>query len=73
MVKDWNRVIFMNEMAIKVDQEWMSRIFVWRKKGEKYHKDCIDERKRFTEGMIFWKVFRGGKMGLGFFFDLSKG
>src|SRR2546423_3173396 len=73
MVKDWNRVIFMDEMAIKVGQERTSCVFVRRKKGEEYHKDCVDERKRATGGMMFWGAFRGGKMGPGFFFDLPKG
>jgi hypothetical protein len=72
-VEDWNRVIFTDEMAIKVGQERTSRVFVWRKKGEEYHKDCVDERKRSTGGMMFWGAFRGGKMGPGFFFDRAKG
>ena len=47
------RVIFTDEMSIKVGQERTSRVFVWRKKGEEYHKDCVNERKRSTGGMMF--------------------
>jgi transposase len=72
-VEDWNRVIFTDEMSIKVGQERTSCVFVWRKKGEEYHKDYVDARKRSTGGMMFWGAFRGGKMGLGFFFELAKG
>ena len=72
-VEDWYRVIFTDEMSIKVGQERTSRVFVWRKKGEEYHKDCVDDRKRSTGGMMFWGAFRGGKMGPGFFFELKKG
>ena len=56
-------VIFTDEMSIKVDQERTSRVFVWRKKGEECHKDCVNERKRFTGGMMFWGAFRKGKIG----------
>ena len=52
-VKDWMRVIFTDEMSIKVGQEQTSRVFVWRKKGEEFHKDCVDERKKSTGGMMF--------------------
>ena len=60
-------------MSIKVGQERTSRVFVWRKKEEEYHKDCVDEKKRSTGGMMFWGAFRMGKMGPGFFFKLEKG
>ena len=72
-VEDWQRVIFTDEMSIKVGQERASRVFVWRKKGEEYHKDCIDARKRSTGGMMFWGAFRYGKVGPGLFFQLEKG
>src|SRR5438270_4285686 len=51
----------------------MSRVFIWRKKGEEYHKDCLNERKRGTCGMMFWGTFRSGKMGPGFFFSVKAG
>ena len=66
-------IIFTDEMSIKVGQERTSRVFVWRKKGEEYHKDCVDARKRSTGGMMFWGAFRRGKIGPGFFFELAKG
>jgi len=72
-VEDWRKVIFTDEMSIKVGQERASLVFVWRKKGEEYHKDCINERKRSTGGMMFWGAFRGGKMGPGLFFKLEQG
>ena len=72
-IEDWKRIIFTDEMSIKVGQERASRVFVWRKKGEEYHKDCVNERKRSTGGMMFWGAFRNGKMGPGLFFKLEKG
>ena len=72
-VKDWMCIIFTDEMSIKVGQEQTSRVFVWHKKGEEFHKDCIYERKRSTGGMMFWGAFCMGKIGLGFFFKLEKG
>lgn len=72
-IEDWKRVIFTDEMSIKVGQERASVVFVWRKKGEEYHRDCVDERKRSTGGMMFWGAFRSGKMGPGLFFHLEKG
>ena len=67
------RVIFTDEISIKVGQERTSRVFVWRKKGEEYHKDCVNERKRSTGGMMFWGAFRKGKIGPRLFFKLEKG
>jgi len=48
-------------------------MWVWRKTGEEFHKDCVDARKRATGGMMLWGAFRVGKMGPGFFFDLKAG
>ena len=39
-----------------------------------FHPDCIDYRKRaIGTGMMFWGVFRWGKMGPGVFFELEDG
>ena len=72
-VEDWKRVLFTDEMSIKIGMERMSIMWVWRKKGEKFHKDCVDQRKREGVGMMFWGAFRADKMGPGFFFDLKSG
>jgi transposase len=73
-VEDWKRVLFSDEMGVKLFMERNSRDWVWRKKGEEYHPDCINYRKRPQgTGIIFWGVFRKGKMGPGTFFDLEKG
>jgi len=40
-------------MSIKVGMDRMSVIWVWRKKEEKFHKDCVDLRKRKGVGMMF--------------------
>ena len=72
--EDWKRVLFSDEMSVKLFMERNSRDRVWRKKGEKYHRDCINYRKRPQgTGIIFWAVFRKGKMGPRVFFDLEKG
>ena len=72
-VEDWMRVIFTDEMSIKVGQKRTSRVFVWPKNGEEFHKDCVNERKRSTGSMMFWGAFRMRKMGPGFFFKLERG
>lgn len=70
-VEDWKRVIWTDEMSIKIAMERLSVMWVWRKPDEKYHKDCVEPRKRSTGGMMFWGAFRMGKMGPGLFFDLK--
>ena len=72
-IEDWKWVIFMDEMSIKVGMNRMTIMWVWRKQGEEFHKDCVNPRKRSTGGMMFWGVFRGGKMGPGLFFELKPG
>ena len=73
-VEDWARVIFTDEMAVKIGMERHSKDMVWRKDGEALHPDCINYRKRPSgTGMMFWGAFRMGKMGPGLFFDLEAG
>jgi hypothetical protein len=52
-VEDWKCVLFTDEMSIKIGMERRSIVWVWRKKGEKFHKDCVDQRKREGVGMMF--------------------
>jgi hypothetical protein len=73
IVEDWKRVIFMDEMSIKVGENRKCIMWVWRKPGEEFHKDCMDARRYATGGMMFWGVFRMGKMGPGMFFELQPG
>ena len=48
--------------------------YVWRKVDEEFHPDCINYQKRPTgTRMMFWDVFRKGKIKPGLFFDLMKG
>jgi transposase len=70
-VEDWACVIFTDEMSIKIAMERLSVMWVWRKLDEKYHKDCVEPKKRSTGGMMFWGVFQKGKMGPGLFCDLK--
>jgi Transposase len=72
-VEDWKRVIFTDEMSIKVGMDRLSIMWVWRKPGEEFHKDCVNLRKRSTGGMMFWGAFRMGKVGPGLFFQLEPG
>jgi transposase len=71
-VEDWKRVIFTDEMSIKVGMDCMTIMWVWRKPGEEFHKDCVNSKKRSTGGMMFWGAFRGSKMRPGLFFHLEK-
>lgn len=72
-VEDWKRVLFTDEMSIKIGMDRLSIMWVWRKKGETFHKDCVDQRKREGAGQMFWGAFRADKMGPGFFFELEQG
>jgi transposase len=73
-VEDWKRVIFTDEISIKIGMDRLCVMWVWRKPGEEFHQDCVDLRKRSTgSGMMFWGAFRMGKIGLGLFFELEKG
>ena len=73
-VENWKCIIFTDEMSIKIGMERHSRDMVWRKEGEKFHPDCINYRKRPSGvGMMFWGVFRIGKIGPGMFFELEPG
>ena len=72
--EDWARVLFSDEMAIKLFMERHTRDYVWRKTDEALHPDCINYEKRPQgTGLMFWGVFRKGRMGPGVFFDLEKG
>ena len=72
-VEDWKRVIFTDEMSVKIGDQRKDIVWVWRKPGEEFHKDCVDPKKRSGAGMMFWGTFRGGKMGPGLFFQLNPG
>ena len=73
-VEDWARVSFLDEMAVKLFMERNARDYVWRKVDEEFHPDCINyERCPKGTGLMFWGVFRKGKMGSGVFFDLKDG
>jgi len=59
---------------MKVDMERSKRDWIWRRTDEEFHSDCINYQKCTTgTGMMFWKAFRWGKIGLCMFFDLEDG
>ena len=73
-VEDWGKVLFSDEMAVKLFMERHTRDYVWRKTNEELHPDCIDYGRRPKGvGLMFWGVFRKGKMGPGGFFNLEDG
>ena len=73
-IKDWGKVLFSDEMAIKLFMERHVRDYVWRNTNEEFHPDCIDYGRRPKGvGLMFWGVFRKGKMGPGGFFNLENG
>lgn len=73
-VEDWARVLFSDEMAVKLFMERHVRDYVWRKADEEFHPDCINYGRRPKGvGLMFWGVFRKGKMGPGGFFTLEDG
>jgi transposase len=72
-VEDWKRVIFTDEMSIKIGMARLDIMWVWRKSGEEFHRDCVELKKRSTGGKMFWGAFRWGKIGPGLFFQLNPG
>jgi Transposase len=40
--EDWYRVIWTDEMSIKLYMARHSKDYVWRKEGEEFHPDCIN-------------------------------
>ena len=72
--EQWAHVLFSDEMAVKLFMERRSKDYVWRTTEEEYHPDCINYGRR-PKGvsLMFWGVFRKGRMGPGLFFDLEKG
>jgi len=72
--EDWGKVLFSDEMSVKLFMERNSRDWVWRKEDEGFHPDCINYKKHPQgTGIMFWGVFRKGKMGPGTFFKLENG
>ena len=73
-IENWAQVLFCDETSIQLFMERRIQDYVWRKVDEEFHPDCIDYHKRPQGvGLMFWGVFRKGKMGPGMFFDLAKG
>ena len=73
-VEDWGRVLFNDEMGVKLFMERNTRDYIWRKEGEEFHPDCINYKKHPQgTGLMFWGVFRKGKIGPCVFFNLEKG
>jgi len=71
---DWARVIFTDEIAVKLFMDRHGKDYVWRSEEEEFHRDCIDYAKRGAGvGLMFWGAFRKGKMGPGGFFHIEGG
>ena len=65
-MEQWASVLFSDEMAVKLFTERRSKDYVWRTVEEEFHPDCIDYvRHRKGTGLMFWAVFRKGKIGPG--------
>ena len=72
-VEDWARVIFTDEMAVKLFMQRHIKDYIWRSE-EEFHHDCINYAKQPTGvGLMFWGAFRKGKMGPGGFFNIKDG
>ena len=73
-VEDWKAFIWTDEMSVKVGMQRSTRDWIWRRDDEEFHSGCINYKKRATgTGMMFWGVFRWGRMGPGVFFELEDG
>ena len=66
-------MLFSDEMSVKLFMKPTGKDWVWRKKDEEYHPDCITYRRHPQGiGIMFWGVFRKGKIDSGVFFELKK-
>ena len=72
-IEDWAQVLFCDETSIQLFMERRTQDYVWRKADEEFHPDCINYQKRPQGiGLMFWRVFRKGKMSLEVFFSFSQ-
>lgn len=59
---EWNQVIFSDESRFEIfnndSQKW-----VWRKKEEKYEKECLNPTVKKSEGIMVWGCFCRNKLG----------
>ena len=59
-------------MTVKLFMERHTRDYVWRSTNEELHPNCINYgRHPKGVGLMFWGVFRKGKIGPGGFFHLE--
>jgi len=72
-IEDWKRVIWTDESSFHIGMRRGSIDWIWRSPDEEFHPDCIDPKKRETQGIMFWGAFRWGKRGPGIFFETEKG
>jgi len=70
-VEFWRRLLWTDEMSIKLHGTRQTQDLVWRTPDEEFHKDCIDHRKRQSNGVLFWGAIRWGKIGPRHFFVLG--
>jgi transposase len=71
--EEWGRVIWTDESSIKVGETRSGNCWVWRKKGEALHPDCVEKKKKRGTGNTFWGAFRLKKKGPGFFIKPERG
>jgi transposase len=72
-VEDWGKVIWIDESSMKVGASRSGNCWVWRKKGEALHPDCVEPKKKRGIGNTFWGCFRLDTKGPGFFIETEKG
>src|SRR5436853_1325441 len=72
MVEDWGKVLFSYEITVKLSMERHARDYIWRDLSEELYPDCIDYGRRLKGvGLMFWSMFRKGKIGPGGIFNLE--
>ena len=73
-VEDRGKVLFSDEMAVKLLWKDMLEIMYGESRCEKFHPDCINYwMSSKGEELMFWGVVRRGKMGPSGFFSLEDG
>jgi transposase len=66
-------VLWMDESSFHIGLYHGTIDWIWRSSDEEYHIDYIDFKKWESSGIIFWGVFRWGKMDPGIFFRITRG
>ena len=55
-LEQWKVLLFSDECRVSLNGP-DGRVKIWRKKGEEFHPDCMDQRANYTPGLMVWGCF----------------